>query len=173
MHSLSLSSPPVAHTFVGIYHCGLVVYGSEIAFGGHEFPTSGIFRTAPGDVPGAVLRQTVPLGETSLSPSEVGALVEDLGRTSFRGCDYSLLQRNCNHLTALLAERLTGRAPPAWPNRLADLAVLLHCLLPASLVPPLATPSAGALPPAGLAEEEGEGAALLRPPSGVVHHRGR
>ncbi len=114
------------------------------------------------------------MGETSLSPSEVGALVEDLGRTSFRGCDYSLLQRNCNHLTALLAERLTGRAPPAWPNRLADLAVLLHCLLPASLVPPLATPSgAGALPPAGLAEEEGEGAALLRPPSGVVHHRGR
>jgi hypothetical protein len=152
----------------GIYHCGLVVYGSEIAFGGHEFPTSGIFRTAPGDVPGARFRESVPLGETSLTAAEVAALVEDLGRTSFRGCDYSLLQRNCNHLTAVLAEALTGRPAPAWPNRLADVALALHCLLPSSLVqPPLATPSgapggsgmsgAPLPPPQGAGVEEGGG----------------
>ena len=153
------------------------MYGSEIAFGGHEFPTSGIFRTAPGDVPGAVLRETIPLGETALSPAEVADLVDTLGRTSFRGCDYSLLQRNCNHFVLLLAERLSGRPPPAWPNRLASFAVALHCLLPAAMVPPLATPTGTAVTPSGLAGEEGEGegegaALLLRPPPSVVH-RGR
>ena len=164
----------------GIYHCGLVVYGSEIAFGGHEFPTSGIFRTTPGDVPGAVLRESIPLGDTTLSPAQVAALVEELGRTSFRGCDYSLLQRNCNHLTALLVERLTGKAAPGWLNRLADLALSLHCLLPAALVPPLATPSSASpplSPPVGGGRrpgEEGEGVALLaRPSPPPIMHRGR
>ena len=176
--SLSLSLFQPSHP-PGVYHCGLVVYGSEIAFGGHEFPTSGIFRTAPGDVPGAVLRESLHLGETALSPAEVGALVDELGRTAFRGCDYSLLQRNCNHLTALLAERLVpGAAVPAWPNRLADLAVTLHCLLPAALVPPLATPSSVTVAGAGAGrrrpEGEEEGAALLgRPPTAAAMHRGR
>jgi hypothetical protein len=130
-------------------------------------------------------RETVVLGETHLSPTEVGVVVEDLGRTTFRGCDYSLLQRNCNHLTAVLAERLTGRPAPAWPNRLADVAVALHCLLPASLVPPLATPSGPgpfASPPGvsgGASLGHGEATALLLrspshgTPAAVVMHRGR
>lgn len=45
--------------------------------------------------------------------------------------------------TADGAPRATGNAPkPAQINRLAGLAVMLHCLLPASWVPPLATPTA-------------------------------
>lgn len=36
---------------------------------------------------------------------------------------------------------LVGRPAPLWVNRLAGLAVALHCLLPATWVPPLLTPS--------------------------------
>eukprot|EP00191_Tetraselmis_sp_GSL018_P000103 CAMPEP_0177607354 /NCGR_PEP_ID=MMETSP0419_2-20121207/17872_1 /TAXON_ID=582737 /ORGANISM="Tetraselmis sp., Strain GSL018" /LENGTH=104 /DNA_ID=CAMNT_0019101929 /DNA_START=573 /DNA_END=887 /DNA_ORIENTATION=+ len=56
---------------------------------------------------------------------------------SYKGNTYHLLQRNCNHFSDELAQRLTNRKLPGWVNRLAYIAVLLHCLLPTSIVPPL------------------------------------
>lgn len=81
------------------------------------------------------------MGETSLSRQEVEALVVKLGQ-QYRGNKYHLLQRNCNHFTSDLCAALVGRAAPGWINRLAGVAVALHCLIPPSWVPPLDTPSA-------------------------------
>ena len=34
---------------VGIYHCGVEVYGVEYGYGGHPFPFSGVFEMIPKD----------------------------------------------------------------------------------------------------------------------------
>jgi hypothetical protein len=64
-----------------------------------------------------------------------------MGR-EYRGIAYHLLQRNCNSFSSDLCQRLTGRPAPLWVNRAANLAVSLHCLLPAGWVPPLQPPIA-------------------------------
>ncbi|GAB4820977.1 hypothetical protein N2152v2_008023 [Parachlorella kessleri] len=127
---------------VGIFHSGVEVYGVEYAFGGHEYDAPGVFATSPKQAPGTVtFRESVPIGETSLSPQEVHAVVQQMGRT-YRGNQYHLLQMNCNTFSSDLCERLTGREAPAWVNRLAHMAVALQCLLPAGWLPPLRPPTA-------------------------------
>lgn len=126
---------------VGIFHSGVEVYGVEYAYGGHDYEYSGVFATAPRDAPGQVIfRQSVPMGETDLTQQEVQQLVSRMGN-EYKGNRYHLLQRNCNHFASDLCKQLIGRESPQWINRLAGIAVMLHCLLPASWVPSLVTPS--------------------------------
>eukprot|EP00798_Chlamydomonas_sp_ICE-L_P027130 gene27130-2359_t len=126
---------------IGIYHAGVEVYGTEYAFGGHEYDCSGVFATNPRDAPGNVIfRESHYVGETDLSQAEVQQLVARLGQ-EFKGNKYHLLQKNCNHFATDLCLQLVGKPAPAWVNRLAGIAVMLHCLLPESLVPALQTPS--------------------------------
>ncbi|GBF94663.1 hypothetical protein Rsub_07399 [Raphidocelis subcapitata] len=126
---------------VGVFHTGVEVYGVEYAFGGHEYDVSGVFATAPREAPGAVMFRTqIPMGQTDLTPAQVQALVRQMGQ-HYKGNTYHLLQSNCNHFASDLCVQLVGRPTPPWINRLAGLAVMLHCLLPVSWVPPLATPS--------------------------------
>ena len=62
---------------------------------------------------------------------------------------------NCNHFSSDLCERLTGQPAPLWINRLASIAVSLHCLLPTGWVPPLRPPTAAPLAAQeGLEEQE-------------------
>lgn len=67
---------------------------------------------------------------------------------------YHLLQMNCNHFSSDLCERMTGQPAPQWINRLASIAVSLHCLLPTGWVPPLRPPTAAMLTAPESAEEE-------------------
>lgn len=48
----------------------------------------------------------------------------------FQGTSYNLLTRNCNHFTAHLCRRLTGRPGPAWLNRAASIGLALPCVVP-------------------------------------------
>ena len=132
---------------VGIYHSGVEIYGVEYAFGGHEYDAPGVFATHPRAAPGAAWREAIPIGHTSLSQAQVYELVQEMGR-EYKGNIYHLLQLNCNTFSADLCHRLTGRLPPSWVNRLASVAVSLHCLLPQGWVPPLRPPSM--LPGAGM-----------------------
>lgn len=127
---------------LGVYHSGIEVYGVEYAFGGHEFNAPGVFATHPRCAPGTVAwREAIHLGRTSLTPAEVYELVQSMGM-EYKGNRYHLLQMNCNTFSSDLSIRLTGNRPPAYVNRLADIAVTLHCLLPQGWVPPLRPPTA-------------------------------
>jgi hypothetical protein len=74
----------------------------------------------------------------------VHAVVQQMGQ-QYRGNRYHLLQMNCNHFSSDLCAALTGQPAPAWINRLAGIAVSLHCLLPTGWVPPLRPPTAADL----------------------------
>lgn len=138
---------------VGIFHTGVEVHGVEYAYGGHEYDASGIFATSPKDAPGPVtFRESAVVGVTELSSEEVQQLVHNLGQ-AYRGNRYHLLQRNCNHFASDLSYQLCGRRSPPWVNRLANLAVMLHCLLPTAWVPPLSPPT---MVPQGLGERFAE-----------------
>lgn len=125
----------------GVFHTGVEIFGVEYAYGGHDYEASGVFATEPKKPPGPVeFRESVIMGETDLLPQEVRQLVVNMGK-GYKGNRYHLLQMNCNHFASDLCKNLTGKKAPAWINRLAGLAVLCHCLLPATWVPPLKTPS--------------------------------
>jgi len=125
----------------GVFHTGVEVFGFEYAYGGHDFEASGIFATEPKKPPGPVeFRRSIPMGTCKLTRQEVRRLVVQLGK-EYKGNSYHLLQKNCNHFANELCQKLVGKSAPTWVNRLAGLAVLCHCLLPASWVPPLNTPS--------------------------------
>eukprot|EP00891_Asterochloris_glomerata_P001592 jgi/Astpho2/1592/e_gw1.00028.75.1_t len=135
---------------VGIFHSGVEVYSCEYAYGGHEYDVSGVFATNPRDAPGPVLyREGIKIGETDLTPQQVQQVVQELGQ-QYKGNTYHLLERNCNHFSSDLCKRLTGKPAPLWVNRLAGMAVMLHCLLPTAWVPPLSPPTAS--PTAALGE---------------------
>mmetsp|Transcript_19494 Transcript_19494/g.62054 ORF Transcript_19494/g.62054 Transcript_19494/m.62054 type:complete len:202 (-) Transcript_19494:115-720(-) len=134
---------------LGIFHSGIEVYDSEYAFGGHDYPISGIFETKPKDAEalGAPVipiqfRESILVGYTDMEHADVQGLVDSMGSGRYLGNRYHLLLKNCNHFSSEMCEALTGRTAPGWVNRLAYMAVLLHCLLPKGLVPPLPTPSA-------------------------------
>lgn len=61
---------------------------------------------------------------------------------------------NCNSFSDELCFRLTGRHAPPWINRLAGIAVALHCLLPQGWLPPLRPPSVAPAVAGGSREEE-------------------
>lgn len=87
------------------------------------------------------------LGSDDHSPSSHRA-------SSPNPCRYHLLQMNCNHFSSDLCARLTGQPAPAWINRLASIAVSLHCLLPQGWVPPLRPPTAVPLSAQDLEQQE-------------------
>uniref|UniRef100_A0A7S3RAL3 PPPDE domain-containing protein n=1 Tax=Dunaliella tertiolecta TaxID=3047 RepID=A0A7S3RAL3_DUNTE len=141
VYDLTPNNYYVAWCGIGIFHAGVDVYGTEYAYGGHEYDCTGVFATSPRDAPGQVFfRESIYMGETNFSPAEVQQLVYKMGE-AYRGNKYHLLQRNCNNFASDLAYQLVGKPAPSWINRLASIAITLHCLLPVSWVPPLQAPS--------------------------------
>uniref|UniRef100_A0A915D6G8 PPPDE domain-containing protein n=1 Tax=Ditylenchus dipsaci TaxID=166011 RepID=A0A915D6G8_9BILA len=109
---------------VGVFHSGIEVYGVEYAYGGHPFSFSGVFENSPCDANELgeqfTFRESISLGETDFSGSEVRRMVQLLGQ-EYRGDRYHLISKNCNHFTAVLAKTLTGQDIPNWINRLASI----------------------------------------------------
>uniref|UniRef100_A0A804LBU6 PPPDE domain-containing protein n=1 Tax=Zea mays TaxID=4577 RepID=A0A804LBU6_MAIZE len=105
---------------LGIFHSGIQVHGMEYGFGAHEYPTSGVFQVEPKSCPGFIFRRSVCVGVTHMSRSQVRTSIEDLAE-DYHGDTYHLILKNCNHFTADVCERLTGKPVPGWVNRLARL----------------------------------------------------
>lgn len=98
----------------------------EYGFGAHEYPTSGVFQVEPKSCPGFIFRRSVCVGTTHMSRSQVHTSIEDLAE-DYHGDTYHLIVKNCNHFTADVCKRLTGKPVPGWVNRLARLGpISLH-----------------------------------------------
>jgi len=134
----------IAMIGVGIYHTGIEIFGKEFGYGGHPFPFSGIFEMQPRDTEelGETFRfkESIEIGRTDFSPSEVEQIIAMLGR-DFRGIDYHLMNKNCNHFTEKLCKTLCGVEIPAWINRLAYLTTFVpfvEKMIPREWISPIA-----------------------------------
>ncbi|CAH8434214.1 unnamed protein product [Schistosoma turkestanicum] len=107
---------------IGVYHTGVVVHGTEYSYGGHPLTNSGIFAMLPKD--SAYLGEnysykvTLSMGYTDFTASDVALLLENI-TTDYRGDQYHLLHKNCNHFSDAFIQLLCGRSLPKWINRLA------------------------------------------------------
>jgi len=102
----------------GAFHCGVEVYGKEWSFrSGRPAGVSGLFWVAPRTAGGAY-RETIVMGETSMSEKEVERLVQALlGYWPSSG--YDLLMRNCCHFSNEFCQRLGVGSIPEWTMTLA------------------------------------------------------
>jgi hypothetical protein len=89
----------------------------------------------------------------TLSPqNEIDSIIKEASE-AFQGTSYNLLNKNCNHFTSYLCEKLTGRPGPGWLNRAASIGVALPCVVPKEwIAPPEYDTADGEL----LAEEDDE-----------------
>ncbi|KAG2183311.1 hypothetical protein INT43_006316, partial [Umbelopsis isabellina] len=130
--AISLNSDFVS----GIFHSGVEVNGSEYCYGGHPYDFSGVFVVDPKvGPPGVLYKQSINMGYSNLDEEQITELIQTLSN-EFAGNTYNLLNRNCNHFTAELSRRLTGKSIPGWINRAAKLGTMFPCVLPAEWVDP-------------------------------------
>lgn len=103
----------------GAFHTGVEVYGREWSFGmTFDDMSTGITWNPPGQNCDHSFRETLSMGFTSLSPSQVLRLIEGM-KYEWRGCTYNLLTRNCHHFSDVFCQRLGALSLPSWVNTLA------------------------------------------------------
>jgi len=103
----------------GAFHTGVEVYGREWSFGmTFDDWSTGITWNPPGENPDHTFCETLSMGYTTLSPTQVWQLIEEM-KTEWRGCTYHLLSRNCHHFSDSFCQRLGVNRIPTWLNDLA------------------------------------------------------
>lgn len=101
----------------GAFHGGLEVYGKEWSYGATQSGT-GVFSCAPKGCEMHHYRESVQIGQISMSEKEVTAIIEKM-KGEWPGSDYDLLRRNCVIFSDTLS-RAVGAGPlPAWLTNLA------------------------------------------------------
>lgn len=120
-----------------LLHSGVVINGKEYAYGGHDRRgMTGVYWTKPkSEPPGGTFRCEVLQGFTLAPQEEIDAIIKKASE-DFQGTSYNLLNRNCNHFTSYLCEKLTGRPSPTWLNRAASIGVALPCVVPREWIAP-------------------------------------
>ncbi|CAG2173207.1 unnamed protein product [Oppiella nova] len=58
------------------------------------------------------------IGNTELSEESIKQMVSEMGAKDFRGKDYNLIQRNCNHFSDAFCKKLCGKGIPKNINNL-------------------------------------------------------
>jgi len=130
---------------VGLFHSGVEIGSKEYSFGGHEYSYTGVFDIQPRTAYGVKFRESICLGETSLTPHELQRVIDDLS-DEFPGNCYHPLTRNCNTFSNELCEKVLKTGIPSYVNRLANMGSALSCLIPQSglqmlgILPPTGTP---------------------------------
>ena len=99
---------------VGFYHSGVEVAGREWTFGSGSGSGTGVMEHRPRDIE-LPLRESIPLGETELSATEIEKVAWDLGRDFFQAARYNLLMCNCEPCAGT-----SGRVPGCWFGRCCE-----------------------------------------------------
>jgi hypothetical protein len=122
---------------VSLLHSGVVINGKEYAYGGHDQRgMTGVYWTKPRtEPPGGTFKSEILHGFTVRPQDEIDAILKEASE-AFQGTSYNLLNKNCNHFTQYLCEKLTGRSGPAWLNRAASIGVALPCVVPRDWIAP-------------------------------------
>jgi hypothetical protein len=97
---------------------------------------TGVYWTPPRiEPPGGTFKCEILHGFTVSPQNEIDAIIKEASE-AFQGTSYNLLTKNCNHFTAYLTEKLTGRPGPGWLNRAASIGVALPCVVPREWIAP-------------------------------------
>ncbi|KAB5530549.1 PPPDE putative peptidase domain-containing protein [Coniochaeta sp. 2T2.1] len=120
-----------------LLHSGVVINDKEYAYGGHDRAgVTGVYWTKPKtQPPGGTFKCEILHGFTLASPAEIDTIFKQVSE-EFQGTTYNLLTKNCNHFTAYLCQRLTGRPGPGWLNRAANIGVAFPCVVPREWIEP-------------------------------------
>eukprot|EP01137_Pigoraptor_chileana_P030557 Opistho-2@17199 len=129
---------------LGAFHTGVVVHGEEFAYGFHKTSSSGIYLTDPRDAESwAPFRSNVVVGRTHMTKADIYLLLRKMGE-KFTGNSYSIIEKNCNHFTHELCQRICAKKLGLRHlNRPARLGSTCPCCVPKALqtmsvdVPPL------------------------------------
>eukprot|EP00927_Polykrikos_kofoidii_P072955 TRINITY_DN69032_c0_g1_i1.p1 TRINITY_DN69032_c0_g1~~TRINITY_DN69032_c0_g1_i1.p1 ORF type:complete len:420 (+),score=41.79 TRINITY_DN69032_c0_g1_i1:120-1379(+) len=93
-------------------HVGIVVYGVEWSYGANNGGT-GVFPSRPGECPLGAISHSLSLGVTRITPTGVVKMLTDM-QPLWPGPDYSLLEKNCQHFSMELIDKLGCKALPDW-----------------------------------------------------------
>eukprot|EP00928_Gymnodinium_smaydae_P099046 TRINITY_DN9353_c0_g1_i2.p1 TRINITY_DN9353_c0_g1~~TRINITY_DN9353_c0_g1_i2.p1 ORF type:complete len:367 (-),score=58.95 TRINITY_DN9353_c0_g1_i2:55-1110(-) len=108
---------------LGIFHCGVEVYGLEYSFvyfydGWEDDSLPGIRRDHPRRNPQFIFRESLPLGCTPLSPEEIRELMSGLN-DRWAANSYQIIENNCVSFADALAAALQVASVPRWVHGLA------------------------------------------------------
>ncbi|URE31228.1 hypothetical protein MUK42_05319 [Musa troglodytarum] len=95
----------------GIFHSAIQVYGTHEWSFGYRERGSGVFHCSQGQNQFYTYRQSIVLGETHCSQSEVNKILRELIR-AWTGDSYDPLSKNCNHFCDAFCEKLGVRKLP-------------------------------------------------------------
>lgn len=73
------------------------------------------------------------MGSANINSKDLDYLLDEL-RKEFKGEDYNILLRNCNHFAEAFIHRLLQKNIPSYVNRLAYVGSMFSCLMPPSLL---------------------------------------
>eukprot|EP00931_Biecheleriopsis_adriatica_P075264 TRINITY_DN49176_c0_g1_i1.p1 TRINITY_DN49176_c0_g1~~TRINITY_DN49176_c0_g1_i1.p1 ORF type:complete len:436 (+),score=72.36 TRINITY_DN49176_c0_g1_i1:22-1308(+) len=97
----------------GAFHVGVEVFGTEYSYGYTPLAAPGIVAGQPRQSPGHTFRQSVVMGETTLSQQDVDDLINNMSN-SWHGNQYDILTRNCAHFSDSFCRWLAVGPIPEW-----------------------------------------------------------
>ncbi|KAJ1653132.1 hypothetical protein IWQ61_006685 [Dispira simplex] len=105
----SLSPQLVGRVIEGIWHTSVVAFGIEFFYG------QGIQRkTPPGTTHHGCPLKQLSLGSTQIPLDVLDTFLTSLGQQRYTAERYHILDHNCNHFSAEVAQFLTGQDIPAY-----------------------------------------------------------
>ena len=113
---------------LGLFHSGVQINSAEYTFASG----GGVFSTEPKYAPGAKFRESIDMGEFKGTSRDMDKILDEL-RVEFRGTDYNIILRNCNHFAEAFIKKLLNKEIPGYINRLAFIGSFFSCLIPPQL----------------------------------------
>lgn len=101
----------------GAFHAAVEVRGAEWSYG-YIDEGSGVFDCEPKSCEMHHYRESLPMGETTLSAADIAALIERMSR-EWPGDQYDLLRKNCCNFSNAFCQELGVGPIPTWVTNLA------------------------------------------------------